>query len=152
MDFMKHSLLIFSFITLNIILSSNIIWIIGNLAILFLLISPSQPVSNILLIAFFIFIEILAIGKLFLFPFLYLSITKKKNLEKFFNKKYIISILSLALLIDFIFIYMWHKFNFYILFFYILSFGGVFICYLSLIIWYKINKKTSKNTEYRQHH
>ena len=152
MNFMKHSLLIFSFITLNIILSSNIIWIIGNLAILFLLISPSQPVSNILLIAFFIFIEILAIGKLFLFPFLYLSITKKKNLEKFFNKKYIISILSLALLIDFIFIYMWHKFNFYILFFYILSFGGVFICYLSLIIWYKINKKTSKNAEYRQHH
>ena len=145
MDFMKHSLLIFSFITLNIILSSNIIWIIGYFAILFLLISPSQPVSNILLIVFFIFIEILAIGKLFLFPFLYLSITKKKNLEKFFNKKYIISILSLALLIDFIFIYMWHKFNFYILFFYILSFGGVFICYLSLIIWFKINKKSSKN-------
>ena len=152
MDFMKHSLLIFSFITLNIILSSNIIWVIGYLLILFLFISPSQPVSNILLIAFFIFIEILAIGKLFLFPFLYLSITKKKNLEKFFNKKYIISILSLALLIDFIFIYMWHKFNFYILVFYILSFGGVFICYLSLIIWYKINKKTSKNAEYRQHH
>ena len=145
MDFMKHSLLIFSFITLNIILSSNIIWIIGNLAILFLLISPSQPVSNILLIAFFIFIEILAIGKLFLFPFLYLSITKKKNLEKFFNKKYIITILSLALLIDFIFICMWHKFNFYILLFYILSLDGVFICYLSLIIWYKINKKSSKN-------
>ncbi len=144
MDFMKHSLLIFSFITLNIILSSNIIWVIGYLLILFLFISPSQPVSNILLIAFFIFIEILAIGKLFLFPFLYLSITKKKNLEKFFNKKYIISILSLALLIDFIFIYMWHKFNFYILFFYILSFGGVFICYLSLIIWYKINKKNIK--------
>ncbi len=140
MNFIKHSLLIFSFIILNIILSSNIIWIIGNLAILFLLISPSQPVSNILLIVFFIFMEILAIGKLFLFPFLYLSITKKKNLEKFFNKKYIISILSLALLIDFIFIYMWQKFNFYILFFYILSFGGVFICYLSLIIWFKIKK------------
>ena len=152
MDFMKHSLLIFSFITLNIILSSNIIWVIGYLLILFLFISPSQPVSNILLICFFVFLQILAIGKLFLFPFLYLSITKKKNLEKFFNKKYIISILSLALLIDFIFIYMWHKFNFYILFLYILSFGGVFICYLSLIIWYKINKKTSKNAEYRQHH
>ena len=149
MDFMKHSLLIFSFITLNIILSSNIIWIIGNLAILFLLISPSQPVSNILLIVFFIFMEILAIGKLFLFPFLYLSITKKKNLEKFFNKKYIISILSLALLIDFIFIYMWQKFNFYILFFYILSFGGVFICYLSLIIWFKI-KKHRKTDEREQ--
>ena len=149
MNFIKHSLLIFSFIILNIILSSNIIWIIGNLAILFLLISPSQPVSNILLIAFFIFIEILAIGKLFLFPFLYLSITKKKNLEKFFNKKYIITILSLALLIDFIFIYMWHKFNFYILFFYILSFGGVFICYLSLIIWFKI-KKHRKTDEREQ--
>ena len=144
MNFIKHSLLIFSFIILNIILSSNIIWIIGNLAILFLLISPSQPVSNILLIVFFIFMEILAIGKLFLFPFLYLSITKKKNLEKFFNKKYIISILSLALLIDFIFIYMWQKFNFYILFFYILSFGGVFICYLSLIIWFKIKKHAGR--------
>ena len=144
MDFMKHSLLIFSFLLVNIILSSNIIWIIGNLAILFLLISPSQPVSNILLICFFVFLQILAIGKLFLFPFLYLSITKKKNLEKFFNKKYIISILSLALLIDFIFIYMWYKFNFYILFFYILSFGGVFICYLSLIIWFKIKKHAGR--------
>ena len=140
MIFMKHLLLTFSFLILNIILSSNIIWIIGYLLILFLFISPSQPFSNILLICFFVFLQILALGKLFLFPFLYLSITKKKNLEKFFNKKYIISILSLALLIDFIFIYMWQKFNFYILFFYILSFGGVFICYLSLIIWFKIKK------------
>ena len=142
----------FSFITLNIILSSNIIWIIGNLAILFLLISPSQPVSDILLIAFFIFMEILAIGKLFLFPFLFTFIAKKRNFDKFFVKKFIIIILSLALLTDLIFLYIWYKFNFYILFFYILSFGGVFICYLSLIIWYKINKKLSKNTEYRQHH
>ena len=135
----------FSFITLNIILSSNIIWIIGNLAILFLLISPSQPVSDILLIAFFIFMEILAIGKLFLFPFLFTFIAKKRNFDKFFVKKFIIIILSLALLTDLIFLYIWYKFNFYILFFYILSFGGVFICYLSLIIWYKISKKLSKN-------
>ncbi len=149
---MKKFLMTFSFITLNIILSSNIIWIIGNLAILFLLISPSQPVSDILLIAFFIFMEILAIGKLFLFPFLFTFIAKKRNFDKFFVKKFIIIILSLALLTDLIFLYIWYKFNFYILFFYILSFGGVFICYLSLIIWYKINKKLSKNTEYRQHH
>ncbi len=149
---MKKFLMTFSFITLNIILSSNIIWIIGNLAILFLLISPSQPVSDILLIAFFIFMEILAIGKLFLFPFLFTFIAKKRNFDKFFVKKFIIIILSLALLTDLIFLYIWYKFNFYILFFYILSFGGVFICYLSLIIWYKINKKLSKNAEDRQHH
>ncbi len=142
---MKKFLMTFSFITLNIILSSNIIWIIGNLAILFLLISPSQPVSDILLIAFFIFMEILAIGKLFLFPFLFTFIAKKRNFDKFFVKKFIIIILSLALLTDLIFLYIWYKFNFYILFFYILSFGGVFICYLSLIIWYKISKKLSKN-------
>ena len=142
---MKKFLMTFSFITLNIILSSNIIWIIGNLAILFLLISPSQPVSDILLIAFFIFMEILAIGKLFLFPFLFTFIAKKRNFDKFFVKKFIIIILSLALLTDLIFLYIWYKFNFYILFFYILSFGGVFICYLSLIIWYKVNKKLSKN-------
>ena len=138
MNFMKHSLLIFSFIILNIILSSNIIWIIGYFAILFLLISPSQPVSNILLIVFFIFMEILAIGKLFLFPFLYTFIAQKRNFDKFFDKKFIIIILSLALLTDCIFIYIWYKFNSYIPFFYILSFGGVFICYLSLIIWFKI--------------
>lgn len=142
---MKKFLMTFSFITLNIILSSNIIWIIGNLAILFLLISPSQPVSDILLIAFFIFMEILAIGKLFLFPFLFTFIAKKRNFDKFFVKKFIIIILSLALLTDLIFLYIWYKFNFYILFFYIFSFGGVFICYLSLIIWYKISKKLSKN-------
>lgn len=142
---MKKFLMTFSFITLNIILSSNIIWIVGNLAILFLLISPSQPVSDILLIAFFIFMEILAIGKLFLFPFLFTFIAKKRNFDKFFVKKFIIIILSLALLTDLIFLYIWYKFNFYILFFYILSFGGVFICYLSLIIWYKISKKLSKN-------
>ena len=142
---MKKFLMTFSFITLNIILSSNIIWIIGNLAILFLLISPSQPVSDILLIAFFIFMEILAIGKLFLFPFLFTFIAKKRNFDKFFVKKFIIIILSLALLTDLIFLYIWYKFNFYILFFYILSFGGVFICYLSLIVWYKISKKLSKN-------
>ena len=142
---MKKFLMTFSFITLNIILSSNIIWIIGNLAILFLLISPSQPVSDILLIAFFIFMEILAIGKLFLFPFLFTFIAKKRNFDKFFVKKFIIIILSLALLTDLIFLYIWYKFNFYVLFFYILSFGGVFICYLSLIIWYKVNKKLSKN-------
>ena len=142
---MKKFLMTFSFITLNIILSSNIIWIIGNLAILFLLISPSQPVSDILLIAFFIFMEILAIGKLFLFPFLFTFIAKKRNFDKFFVKKFIIIILSLALLTDLIFLYIWYKFNFYILFFYILSFGGVFICYLSLIIWYKISKNLSKN-------
>lgn len=65
-------------------------------------------------------------------------------LEKFFNKKYIITILSLALLIDCIFIYMWHKFNFYIQLFYILSLGGVFICYLSLIVWFGITKKYNK--------
>ena len=141
---MKKFLMTFSFITLNIILSSNIIWIIGNLAILFLLISPSQPVSDILLIAFFIFMEILAIGKLFLFPFLFTFIAKKRNFDKFFDKKFIIIILSLALLTDAIFLYIWYKFNSYIMFFYILSFGGVFICYLSLIIWYKISKKLSK--------
>lgn len=144
---MKKFLMTFSFITLNIILSSNIIWIIGNLAILFLLISPSQPVSDILLIAFFIFMEILAIGKLFLFPYLFTFIAKKINFDKFFVKKFIIIILSLALLTDTIFLYIWYKFNSYIMFFYIFSFGGVFICYLSLIIWYKISKKLSKSCE-----
>ena len=149
---MKKFLMTFSFVILNILLSSNIFWIIGYFVILFLLISPSQPVSDILLIAFFIFMEILAIGKLFLFPFLFTFIAKKRNFDKFFVKKFIIIILSLALLTDLIFLYIWYKFNFYILFFYILSFGGVFICYLSLIIWYKINKKLSKNAEDRQHH
>lgn len=144
---MKKFLMTFSFVILNILLSSNIFWIIGYFVILFLLISPSQPVSNILLLCFFIFLQILAVGKLFLFPFLYTFIAKKREFDKFFVKNNIIIMLSLALLSDFVFIYIWYKFELYILFLYILSFGGVFICYLSLIVWFKISKKLTKSTE-----
>lgn len=141
---MKKFLLISAFFILNLILSSNIIWIIGYLLILFLLVSPSQPVSIIFLIVYFVILEILAIGKLFLFPFLCQFIYKNRNSEEIFNKKNIAIMLTLAAMSDIVFLYIWYKFNVYTLFFCIFSLGGVFICYLSLIVWFKIKEKSSK--------
>lgn len=143
---MKKNLYFSLFIFINLLLSSNVIWVIGYITSLYLIIAPSQPVPQIFVLLLIILLLILAVAKFFLFPLIYFffektfttnnpfSIFLKNDTNAFFT-------LFLAFLLDLIFIILWSGFLSSVIMFYILSFGGVFICYLSLVVWFKVKRQ-----------
>ena len=145
---------------INLLISSNILPSIIFTVLLIIgfadlsSIPISQGVGFYILVCLWIITMLLTlISKICIFPYLYKKLSKNNfifdYLEKIrLDKLYAIKILIFAFVLDFCITcsYILVSCVNYMTLFNIFCFGGVFICYLSLIVWFKISKKLTKST------
>ena len=113
----------------------------------------SQGVGFYILVCLWIITMLLTlISKICIFPYLYKKLSKNNfifdYLEKIRMDKHLaVEILIFAIILDFSIAYSYIHITClnYMSFVNLFCFGGVFICYLSLIIWFKIRNLINKS-------
>ena len=157
----------FLFLLFNFLISSNLLFetlLYGFLYTIYLIYRSNKSIEPLGLMVFYFLAFSVLVWIFKILIFILLSQIKRKNtyMGQFFekiknDKKYKFKIVLYALLSDFLYIFIIpvclciiKKTSIVdLLFFNILGSvlwgGGVTLSYLSLIIWYKVNKKLSKN-------
>ncbi|CDC21826.1 unknown [Clostridium sp. CAG:306] len=154
---MSHKVILL--ILINILISSNILpaMIFTLLLIIGFADMSSIPISQevgfyFLVCLWFFTMLLILICKICIFPYCYKNLSKNNFLFDYIekirlDKKFAIKILLSVIILDFCITYSYINipcFS-YMSLFNVFCFGGVFICYLSLIVWFKIKEKSSKN-------
>jgi|GEM_PF-2793012 hypothetical protein len=106
-----------------------------------------------------VFLLLYYVSKLFIFPLIYKFSKNNKYISNFFErikkqKSFRYKVLFFSILTDIIVILAFLASSFLtdikyfvqaFVFYFLIGGGGVFICYVSLILWFKIEEKLSKN-------
>ena len=162
------------FLLFNFLISSNLLFetlLYGFLYTIYLIYRCNKNIEPLGLIVYYFLAFSVLVWIFKVLIFIILSQIKHKDtyMEQFFERiknerKYKFKVILSAILCDFLCVFIIpiclciiKKTSIVdLLFFDILGSvfwgGGVTLSYLSLIIWFKINKKLSKNAEDRQHH